>query len=122
MAPLSGIGMLAIIENGEPRFRPLEFVSVDGELWAASHANLDNCDGQHVDVLFFNEGYDLAQVQGVLRCSHQVGDLDRVRALRGEYNPPYPASAHQDEIVIKVIPRDTEVLPASHQKNGEKAG
>ncbi|HOF86669.1 MAG TPA: hypothetical protein PLZ36_01020 [Armatimonadota bacterium] len=121
MAPLSGIGMLAVIENGEPRFRPLEFVTVDGELWAASRGNLEHCDGQHVEVLFFNEGYDLAQVQGVLRCSHHAGDLDRLRALC-QTTPPYPASTHQDEMVIKVIPGDTEVLPAYHQKNGENAG
>jgi hypothetical protein len=104
MAALSGIGMLAVIENGEPRFRPLEFYPIDGEFWAASPHNLDHCEGQHVDLLFLNEGFDYALVQGVLRCSHQPGDYQRLQTLAHAYAPA--------AVIIKVIPQDAEVLSA----------
>jgi hypothetical protein len=102
----------------------MEFITVDGELWAASHNNLDACDGQHVEVLFINEGYDLAQVKGVLRCSHQARDLQRMHALL--IGAPQGDDQRQDEVLIKIIPRDAEVLRAIHpsnlHKNQEKAG
>lgn len=103
MAALSGIGMLAVIENGEPRFRPLEFFPVDGEFWAAVPRELDACEGQHVELLFLNGEFDYAHVQGVLHCSHLSGDVQRLQTLAH--------AAARAAVIIKIIPQDAEILP-----------
>lgn len=104
MAAPSGIGMLAVIENGEPRFLPLEFYIVDGMLYSAAGAWLEQCDGQHVQVLLFNPGYDLLQIDGVLRCSHDDDDRARLRESL--------AYLLNNDLVVKIIPQDIEVLTA----------
>jgi hypothetical protein len=101
MTDIAGIGMLTTIEDGEPRLRPLDFVEIDGQLWAGAHAGLERCDGQHVEVLFFNEGYDLAEVHGILRCSHTPDDHRRLHD-----RAPHAAG----DCVVKIIPQHAEVL------------
>lgn len=106
MAALMGIGILATREGGDTRLRLLEFITVDGELWAAAGDSLAHCDGQHVEVRFLTEGYDLAQVQGILRCSTAQDDMRRLQGTS-----PQQTGA----LVVKIIPQHAEYLPAQRR-------
>ena len=68
-----GLGMLATIEQGTPRLRPLEFTQVEGEWWAPAsrrmQQTLAQCDGQHVEILFVDDDAHDSRIRGVLACS-----------------------------------------------------
>lgn len=111
MAQPGNIGILAMVEAGEPRVRPMEFVYVDGELWAAASRRSLKLrglrDGQHVDVLLIDELLTQDRVRGYVHCSTRADDRQRLWALQqcdiavwcqGEDDP--------DFIVLKIIPDD----------------
>ena len=113
MIQAHGIGVLATIEHGSPRLRPMEFSLIDGQLWAAtsklSRKYPEICDGQHVEVLFINKEYDHARVRGVLECSTDAEDRQRLwEAQHGSIERWYSGVDDPNLVVLKVIPAETE--------------
>ncbi len=102
-----GLGMLATIEHGTPRLRPLEFTQVEGEWWApTSHRmqqTLAQCDGQHVEILFVDDDANDSRIRGVLACSADPHDLEHLCELCPEHTL-IPGSTVTNQAVVKVIP------------------
>ena len=111
-----GMGMLATIEDGRARLRPMEFSLVDGEWWAAASRRdgryLDACEGQHVDVLLLDaDGWD-DHLHGVLQSSTEADDRRLLWELQGEQIARWCRGADDPNLVImKVIP-DAEIRAA----------
>lgn len=112
MRQAHGIGVLATIEEGEPRLRPMEFSLVNGELWAAtskhSHKYREVRDGQHVEVLFMNEEFDHARVRGVLEWSTEADDRRRLWELQRDITHWYADVNDPDLVIMKIIPEQAE--------------
>lgn len=103
-----GIGMLATIEEGAPRLRPLEFTQVEGEWWATTSRRmlqyLAQCDGQHVEILFVEDEAHDSRVHGVLECSVDPEDRRHLREL-SEAQQIWLADANDVNVaIVKVIP------------------
>lgn len=118
MEQTHGIGVLATIEEGEPRLRPMEFSLVGDELWAATsrksrkYAGIH--DGEHVEVLFMNARSDHARIRGVLTCSDTAADRQRLWALqRGSIERWYAGVDDPNLVVLKIIPEAAEFKSAN---------
>ncbi|HEX2949368.1 MAG TPA: pyridoxamine 5'-phosphate oxidase family protein [Armatimonadota bacterium] len=117
MKQAHGIGVLATIENGEPRLRPMEFSLVDGELWAAtakhSRKYTDVPDGQHVEVLFMNNEFDHARIRGVLRWSTTPHDRERLWQLQhDDITHWYSGVDDPDLVIMRIVPEEAEYKSA----------
>ena len=104
-----GLGMLATIEQGTPRLRPLEFTQFEGEWWASAPRSMQHslalCDGQHVEILLINEEANDSRVRGVLECSGDPADLQHLSELQQSYPSPRLHSVEDANlVVVKVIP------------------
>jgi general stress protein 26 len=111
-----GIGVLAIIEDGKPCLRPMEFSLVDGELWAAasklSHQYTGIQDGQHVEVLFMNEDFAHARVRGVLEWSATTEDCQRLWELQLDMPHWFHGVDDPNLVILKVLPEEVEFMLA----------
>jgi general stress protein 26 len=103
-----GLGILATIEQGTPRLRPLEFTQVEGEWWAPTsrrvQQTLAQCDGQHVEILFVDDNANDSRIRGVLTCSADPNDYQHLCELQPEH-APNPGTAEPPLVVVKVIPK-----------------
>lgn len=97
------LGMLATIEDGGQRLRPLAFLEIDGEFWTSvsrrAQTHLREWDGQHVEVLFVNKPLE-DRVHGVLACSDDGNDRRRL----AEYRDDPLLHDDGDVVILKVIP------------------
>ncbi|MHB9024541.1 MAG: hypothetical protein ACYC7E_10250 [Armatimonadota bacterium] len=113
MEQLHGMGMIATIEEGVTRLRPLEFSLVDGELWTAIPRDAGQyaarCDGQHVEVLYFDGELEDVRLHGVLKCSTQADDRQRLRTLEGSIGIKTGKAEDPDYLILKIIPEDMEL-------------
>ena len=112
MTTAHGIGVLATIEDGTPRLRPMEFSRVHGELWAAtsrqSHQYRDTADGQHVEILFLDEEYDQARVRGVLEWSTDAEDCRHLWQVREDMAHWFTGCDDPNLVILKVIPEQAD--------------
>lgn len=111
MAQSGNIGILAMLEPGEQRLRPMEFAHVDGELWTAASRRSTRLrgirDGQHVEVLLLNDSLEQDRVRGVVHCSTDADDRRRLWQLQQPIVDAWCGSDDDpDMIVVKIIPDD----------------
>ncbi len=109
MTFLHGLGMLATIEEGTPRLRPLEFTQVEGEWWAPTsrrtQQSLAQCDGQHVEILFVDDAANDSRVRGVLECSIDPIDIHHLLEMQREHTVELD-TLEPNTVVVKVIPEE----------------
>jgi len=109
MAYTHGIGMLATIEGGIPRLRPLEFSRIAGEWWAPTSRRvqqaLAECDGQRVELLFVDDNASNDRIFGILECSEDPTDRRYLWELqREDIQYQYTSPEDPNLIVVKIIP------------------
>ncbi|MHB9133091.1 MAG: pyridoxamine 5'-phosphate oxidase family protein [Armatimonadota bacterium] len=117
------LAILALIEEGVTRLRPLELSPVNGEFWGATsrqsfHAAAA-CDGQHVELLLLEEIADHARLRGVLQSSTDRRDCEVLWELQHDSLTRWCAGAHDpDLIVLKIIPEpdEEEYGPPEYQR------
>lgn len=113
MKQVHGIGVLATIEGGAPRLRPMEFSLIHGELWAATSKQSRKYsgvpDGQHVEVLFMNEEFDHARVRGVLEWSTEAEDRQQLwEQQQHDISTWYSGVDDPNLVILKIIPEQAE--------------
>lgn len=113
MVQAHGIGVLATVEAGEPRLRPMEFSLVDGELWAATSKRSSKYaevpDGQRVEVLFMNGRFDHARLRGVLQWSTDTAERHRLWDIQlADIGRWYDSPDDPNLVILKIVPTSAE--------------
>ncbi len=104
-----GLGLIAVITRGLPHLHPLELTLADGIFWAAVSRTTpwyrDLFNGQHIELVFLDEGCELPPIRGLLALSTAPVDRQRLWRLQGDRLDGWCGGEDDPRLVVlKIIP------------------